>query len=128
MGPGSTRTRIAIPPLRARTTSGPAMIGAPRSSAWEGRLYAGLRVGHVPSEIRTALTATLGELGVEAEYFLALIEGFPGMPPYPHARGEAFLLRLEAACHRLIAIGGTLEIATQSYLSALEAGYPGLGL
>lgn len=124
MGPGGTRTRIAIPPLRTRTA--PAVAAMQRESTWEDRLYAGLRVGRVPSEIRAALTGALGELGVEAEYFLALIQGFPGMPPYTHQRGEAFLLRLEAACHRLITVAGAVEVATQSYLSALEAGYPGL--
>jgi hypothetical protein len=124
MGPGSTRARIAIPPLRARTTAAPAPAREPRASAWEGRLYSGLRVGRVPPEIRATLTGALGELGVEAEYFLALVQSFPGAPPYPHERGEAFLLRLEAACHRLLSVAGTLEIATQSYLSALEAGYP----
>ncbi|HLJ80358.1 MAG TPA: hypothetical protein VKT52_02655 [Ktedonobacterales bacterium] len=126
MSSGSTRTRIAIPPLRVRTQSVPAVARTQRESGWEERVYAGLRVVRVPPEIRASLTGALGELGVEAEYFLALIQGFPGVPPYAHERGEAFLLRLEAACHRLMAVAGTLEVATQSYLSALEAGYPGL--
>lgn len=126
MSSGSTRTRIAIPPLRARTQSAPAMAPTQRESGWEGRVYAGLRVVRVPPEIRASLTGALGELGVEAEYFLALIQSFPGAPPYAHERGEAFLLRLEAACHRLTAVAGTLEVASQSYLSALEVGYPGV--
>lgn len=125
MGPGSTRTRIAIPSLRPHSTV-PTMTAVQRESTWESRLYAGLRMGRVPPDIRAALTGALGELGVEAEYFLALIQSFPGMPPYPHERGEAFLLRLEAACHRLIAVAGAVEVATQSYLSALDAGYLGL--
>lgn len=126
MGPGGTRTRIAIPPLRVRATSAPVLARTPRESAWEKRLYAGLRISSVLPEIRAKLTGVLGELGVEAEYFLALIESFPGVPPYPHERGEAFLLRLEAACHRLMSVAGTLEVATQSYLSALESSYPEL--
>ncbi|HLZ22158.1 MAG TPA: hypothetical protein VKQ30_08550 [Ktedonobacterales bacterium] len=127
MGPGSTRARIAVPPIRVRVTAAPTRTAdVQRESAWEGRLYAGLRVSRVSPEIRAALTGAMGELGVEAEYFLALLQHFPGMPPYPHERGEAFLLRLEAACHRLMSVAGTLEVATQSYLSALEAAYPEL--
>lgn len=126
MGPGSTRTHIAIPPRRTHTTAAPAVARVQHESVWEGRLYAGLRLSCVPSDIRASLTGVLGELGVEAEYFLALMQGFPGMPPYPHERGETFLLRLEAACHRLITVAGALEVATQSYLSALEVGYPEL--
>ncbi|MGH2514136.1 MAG: hypothetical protein ACRDHP_00625, partial [Ktedonobacterales bacterium] len=126
MGSGSTGIPIAILAPRLRTPATPAPAPTQRASTWEGRLYSGLRVGRVPPETRAALTSALGELGVEAEYFVALVSGFPGAPPHPHERGQAFLLQLEAACHRLISVSSTLEIATQSYLSALEAGFPEL--
>lgn len=126
MGPGGTRARISIAPLRTRAISAPVTSHVRHASVWEGRLYAGLRVSCVPPEIRAKLTGALGELGVEAEYFLALIQSFPGMPPHPHERGEAFLLGMEAACHRLMSVASTLEVATQSYLNALEIGYPEL--
>ena len=125
MGPGSTRTHVVIAPIRPRASTSSAAHLAGEAN-WERRLYAGVRITFVPSEIRAALAAALGELGVEAEYFLALIQAFPGDPPYQHERGEAFLLRLEAACRRLISVGAALEVATQSYLSALETGFPEL--
>jgi hypothetical protein len=103
--------------------------GTPRvaTRAWEDRLYDGLRVACVPPPVREALAAALGAAGVEAEFFLLLardLGAFPG--PQPHARGEALLLQLDAAARRIVGVGAALEVATQAYLTALEAGYPDL--
>lgn len=93
---------------------------------WEDRLYDGLRVGCVADETRQALAQALGAAGVEAEYLLLLAIEFGGGGLLPRAKGEAFLIRLEAACRRVVHASVTLEIATQGFLAALESGYPGI--
>ncbi|MGH2486963.1 MAG: hypothetical protein ACRDHE_13215, partial [Ktedonobacterales bacterium] len=77
----------------------------------------------VPRETRAALAATLGEIGVEAEHFLYLVSDFPGQLPPSPALADAFLQRLESSARRLCRVAATLEVATQSYLAALEAHY-----
>jgi hypothetical protein len=89
-------------------------------------LYPGLNVVSVPKETRDRLAEALGEAGVEAEFFLALPQGIGGPGLYPHARGEAFLLRLEAAGRRLHHAGAAVEVAAQGYMTALEIAYPHL--
>lgn len=98
-------------------------IAAP---SWDARLYDGLRVRRAPAEARNALTHALGELGVEAEFLLVLVDAAPGaIRPTPRD-GELFLQRLAASLGRLVEASATLEVATQGYLTALEAGYPGV--
>jgi hypothetical protein len=63
---------------------------------------------------------------VEAEFFLRQVGALPGPPPHTHLRGEAFLSQLEAACRRLSRASIALEVATQSYLTALESEFPGM--
>lgn len=122
MGAGQTRTMVAIPTTRPRAT-GDTALALPPMAMWEGRLYAGLSLPAVPRETRASLAATLGEIGVEAEHFLFLVSDFPGrLPPSP-ALADAFLQRLDASARRLCRVAGALEVATQSYLSALEARY-----
>lgn len=106
--------------LQERQTMQMPAIGA----TWDSRLYPGLRVACVPSEIRALLADALGELGVEAEHFLSLLTYFPGRGRPTRARGEAFLLRLDIAMRRLYRVATRLEVATQSYLTSLENGYP----
>jgi hypothetical protein len=91
---------------------------------WDLRLYAGLRVPCVQAEVRDALARALGDTGVEAEHILALMTNFVRVAPPTKKTGDAFLLGLEAACQRLRRVALALEIATQSYLAALESGYP----
>lgn len=111
-------TRQSAPALAADTRT------VPWSSGWDNRLHAGLRVSRVPDETRAALARALGEAGVEAEFALALIAGFPLAGQYSHAQGEIFLTQLEAVAHRLIRVAATIEVSAQGFLSALEAGYP----
>jgi hypothetical protein len=73
--------------------------------------------------VRAALASAVGDVGVEAEYFLTLVGRFGYSVPAP-ATGEAFLRHLESACQRLRRVALALEIATQSYVTALAAGYP----
>lgn len=126
MGPMNGRADTAtISPTRplAAVRPAPARTALP---TWEDRLYEGLRVACVPTETRSALAGALGAAGVEAEYLLLLVNGFAGAGLLPRARGEAFLIRLDAACRRVVHASVALEIATQGFLSALEAGYPGV--
>ncbi|HKV84802.1 MAG TPA: hypothetical protein VJN88_09610 [Ktedonobacterales bacterium] len=125
MGAGQTRTMVAIPTTRPRATGGTA-LALPPTAAWEGRLYAGLSLPAVPRETRASLAATLGEIGVEAEHFLFLVSDFPGQLPPSPMLADAFLQRLDASARRLCRVAGALEVATQSYLTALEARYPDL--
>lgn len=96
------------------------------TSTWDRRLYGGLRVTCVPVEVRAALAEAIGNIGVEAEFFLQLVNSFPGPGVPSHQQGEVFLLRLEASVLRILPAAEALEVATQSYLTALDAGYPNM--
>ena len=126
MGSGQARTTVIIPTARPRATQAPAPT--PSASAWESRLYVGLRLRDIPPEIRAALVATLGDVGVEAEHFLSLLAGFPGQNQPTRELADLFLLHLEASARRICSTAAALEIATQSYLAALEALDPGIRL
>jgi hypothetical protein len=94
---------------------------------WDERLYPGLLVPAVPAEARAALTEALGALGVEAEHFLAVVSAFTrGGPATPARReaGDAFLWQLDASARRLARDAGAFELASQSYLAALESANP----
>jgi hypothetical protein len=93
-------------------------------AGWESRLYSGLRMPRLPADTRARLAEALGTLGVEAEYFLKLLAGFPSNGKPSHIQGVIFLSQLEAAARRIYHTADALEIATQGYLTALEAGYP----
>lgn len=100
-------------------------IAAP---SWDMRLYEGLRTRRIPAEARNELAHALGEVGVEAEFLLVLVDSAPGaIRPTPRD-GDVFLQRLSASLTRLVDASATLEVATQGYLTALEAGYPGVAL
>lgn len=110
----------------ARPGQRPTSTAPAAGAGWEGRLYDGLRVGRVPSEIRAPLIEALGETGVEAEHWLAVANGFL----YSHAAsrelGDLFLRQLDAGGRRLAHAADRLEVATQGYLAAMEAEYPGV--
>lgn len=93
-------------------------------SLWETRLYVGIRVASVPQDVRLQLARALGSVGVEAEFFVALANTFLQGRRGSHDQGEVFLLQLEAAGLRLQRAAAALEVATQSYLNALDAGFP----
>lgn len=94
--------------------------------SWDMRLYDGLRIRRVPAEARNELTHALGEVGVEAEFLLVLVDSAPGAIRPTARDGDLFLQRLAASLTRLVDASATLEVATQGYLTALEAGYPGV--
>ncbi|WIG60716.1 MAG: hypothetical protein OJF49_003464 [Ktedonobacterales bacterium] len=107
----------------ATATTSHAGVPAAARATWDSRLYSGLAIPGVALEVRSQLAATLGEAGVEAEYLFLLAQSFPGAAPYTRERGEVFLRRLEAAALRLQRVASAVEIATQSYLAALETTY-----
>ncbi len=116
---------------QASATNPPSLVATAHrptatENSWESRLYSGVRMPHVPDEVRTKLAGALGTLGVDAEHFLLLLSSFPGKDRPSHARGLVFLTHLEAAGRRLSYSADTLEIATQGYLAALESSYPEL--
>jgi hypothetical protein len=115
------KQRAAAPTLQ-RLAPGDTALEA--VAGWESRFYSGLRMPRLPSDTRARLAEALGTLGVEAEYFLKLLASFPSNGEPSHAQGEIFLSQLEAAARRLYHSADALEIATQGYLTALEAGYP----
>jgi hypothetical protein len=125
MGPEQNQlaTRTNLTNL-ATSTPAPGALAA--GSDWESHLYSGLRMAHVPGEVRAALASALGTMGVEAEYFLSLLTTFSGVDRPSHDLADTFLRRLDAAARRVYHAADTLEIATQGYLSALETGYPGM--
>lgn len=90
---------------------------------WDTRIFPGVDVPAVPHETRDQLAQALGALGVEAEYALRLFAPFTrGIPRQPatRAEGEQFLWQLDALARRLIVAANDFEVATQSYLNALE--------
>lgn len=118
----STSTASHLPTVRQQ----PSTTSWDTPATWDRRLYAGLRVSCVPVEMRATLAEALGNIGVEAEFFLMLVNAFPGPEAPSRSQGEAFLLRLEASVRRIQHAAEALEIATQSYLTALDAGYPNM--
>ena len=107
--------------------AGGARATAPRAPAlggWDTRLYDGLRVARVPSDVRAGLGAALGQIGVEAEYLLVLYSTFPGNSRPSRALAAAFLNRLAAALERLVDNAIILEAATQGFLAELASAYP----
>lgn len=108
--------------------AGGARVIAPRTPAlggWDSRLYDGLRVARIPSDVRAGLGAALGQIGVEAEYLLVLFSSFPGDSRPSRALGAAFLNRLAAALERLADDAIILEAATQGFLAEMDSAYPG---
>ena len=93
---------------------------------WDARLYDGLLARRIAPETRGALIHALGEVGVEAEFLLVLVDALPGTARPTHADGALFLQRLTGSLSRLVETSAALEVATQSYLTALEASYPGV--
>jgi hypothetical protein len=127
MRPADSQTQVGL-----RTRPMVAVSQTPEDAlrhggTWDRRLYAGLRIAWVSTEVRSSLAEALGEVGVEAEYFLSLLSSFPGPGRPGRAQGDAFLLRVEAAARRLRRVAAVMEIATQGYLSALAAGDPEIG-
>lgn len=126
MGSGYTGKMQAI-----RVTGRPVTVAsraevAESDGLWETRLYVGIRVASVPQDVRLQLAQALGGVGVEAEFFVALANSFLQGRRGSHEQGQIFLLQLEAAGLRLLRAAASLEVATQGYLTALEAGFSGL--
>lgn len=117
----------ASPPV----AQGVPTLSAPKQGArviqlrgWEGRPLAGLTVASVAPQTRYALVRALGEAGVEAEFFLTLVQSFPPSDQYSHAEGELLLLQLLAAAQRISRVAASLEVATQGYLAELARTNP----
>ncbi len=115
MNPGAVRRMV---------TSGPRLASS--AGGWDTRLYDGLRVSRIASDVRSGLGAALGQIGVEAEYLLLLVSSFPGEARPSRALGALFLTRLETALERLVDASASLEVATQGFLAALDEAYPEL--
>jgi hypothetical protein len=96
------------------------------SAGWETRIYPGVQTAGVSLAARTALARALGEAGVEAEYALALLASFPGPARPSPDSAERLYHALEAWSLRVIAVAASLEVATQGYLTELDALYPSL--
>lgn len=103
---------------------GAVMLEASAASGWDARLYDGLLTRRIAPETRSALMHALGDVGVEAEFLLVLVDALPSVGRPSHMVGELFLQRLTSALTRLTEAAATLEVATQGYLTALEASYP----
>lgn len=113
------------PGVAGRTvTAGPRVASA--AGGWDTRLYDGLRVSRVASDVRAGLGAALGQIGVESEYLLVLVSSFPGEARPGRALGARFLTRLMTALERLVDASASLEAATQGFLTALDDAYPEL--
>lgn len=94
-----------------------------KPGGWEQRLYTGLRLPGM-DEPQLALARALGEVGVEAEFFLLLTSAEASLAGGTRAEADQFLRQLDDSCRRICAVAATLEVATQGYLNALEARYP----
>lgn len=91
--------------------------------SWERRLYAGLGLPGM-DEPQQSLARALGEVGVEAEFFLLLTGSDSSLAGGTRAVADRFLQQLEVCCVRISAAAAALEVATQGYLSALDARFP----
>lgn len=93
------------------------------AGGWEQRLYTGLRLPGM-DESQRALGRALGEVGVEAEFFLLLTGSDETLAGGTRADADRFLQQLEVSCIRLCAVATSLEVATQGYLTALANRFP----
>lgn len=93
------------------------------ADGWEHRLYTGLRLPGL-DDPHFALARALGEIGVEAEFFLLLTGSEAPLARGSRIVADQFLHQLEVSCLRISAAAATLEIATQGYLAALDARFP----
>lgn len=89
-------------------------------TGWEAHIYPGLRLTGIALETRSGLARALGEVGTEAEYVLQTCAHLMALASPSIADGNAFFARLEASCQRLARVATSLEVATQSYLAAME--------
>lgn len=94
-----------------------------QTRGWEERLYLGLRLPGM-DEPQLALARALGEVGVEAEFFLLLVGSEASLARGTRPAADEYLHQLEISCARLSAAAAGLEVATQGYLAALDARYP----
>ncbi|HEX6542946.1 MAG TPA: hypothetical protein VF040_14405 [Ktedonobacterales bacterium] len=113
--------RVAYNLAASKGLSGRAMMT--QAGGWERRLYSGLRLPGI-EEPQSALTRALGEVGVEAEYFLLLTGSEASLSGLMRGAADQFLQHLEDSCRRICAAAASLEVATQGYLTALDARYP----
>jgi len=90
-------------------------------AGWDGRIFSGLQLEAVAPDVRHALAQALGAVGVEAEYLLRVLDTFPGPEGPTPERGALLLAQLEACAGRLLETASSLELATQSFLTALGA-------
>src|SRR6185437_6542703 len=90
---------------------------------WEQRLYTGLRLPGI-DESQVALARAMGEMGVEAEFFLLLTGSEASLAGSTRAVADHFLRQLEDSSMRIATSATSLEVATQGYLAALEARFP----
>lgn len=112
-----------------RLLDGHSQVGVIDSAlgGWEQRIYAGLLLPDIPADIREALARALGAAGVEAEYLLRLLATFPGPGGSSPAAGARLLDQLQSFARRFLDTANTLELTTQSYLTALQLS-PGDGV
>ena len=76
---------------------------------WEQRLYTGLRLSGI-EEPQFALARSLGEMGVEAEFFLLLTGSEASLAGGRRAIAEHFLQQLEDSCAPAGHVDGRIEI------------------
>src|SRR5260221_13899809 len=106
---------------RKQSPDGPRASSRPAFAGWDGRIFAGLQLEAVAPDVRHALAQALGAVGVEAEYLLRILDTFPGPEGPTLERGALLLAQLEAFAGRLLEVASSLELATQSFLTALGA-------
>ncbi|HEU5347891.1 MAG TPA: hypothetical protein VFU63_04695, partial [Ktedonobacterales bacterium] len=94
-----------------------------KAGGWEKRLYTGLRLPGMDAP-QLALARALGEIGVEAEFFLLLTGSGVSLSGDTRLVADHFLRQLEDSCIRICAAATTFEVAVQGYLNALDARFP----
>ncbi len=106
---------------RKQSPAGPRSPSRLAFAGWDDRIYTGLQLEAVAPDVRHALAQALGAVGVEAEYLLRILDTFPGSEGPTPERGALLLAQLEAFAGRLVEAASSLELATQSFLTALGA-------
>ncbi|HEY1391405.1 MAG TPA: hypothetical protein VGF38_22895, partial [Ktedonobacterales bacterium] len=81
-----------------------------KSGGWEQRLYMGLRLPGM-DEPQLALARALGEVGVEAEFFLLLTGAEASLAGANRTVADQFLRRLDDSSKRICAVAASLEVA-----------------
>ncbi len=125
---GATRTTNHGEQRVAEEISSALGVGGSPSAfgGWEQRIYGGLLLSDIPTDVREGLAHALGAAGVEAEHLLRFLTSFFDTENLSPALGGRLLDQLQSFGRRFLDLANDFELAAQSYVTALRVAPHGL--